>query len=310
MILRRARLRLTALTTGVILASIALFAFAVDRYVALAIDLELPADSEQSVNATLGTLRVGIAIGFALLAVITPFVSFLLARQSLRPVRESMAEQQRFVDDAAHELRTPIAAVQGELELSLLQDRSGEEYRQAVGSALTALAELRTLADALLLLARSGNPAADGGRQRLDPAELAMRAVDALPPQDRARIRVQASASGAVVGNAELLVRAIANLLENAVHYAGSDAEIRLSVDREGTTMRFAVADRGPGMTAQDAERAFDRFWRGPGARQSPGSGIGLSIVQRIAEGHRGRVHLHTEPGAGTTVTIALPAER
>jgi hypothetical protein len=84
-ILRRALLRLTILTTIVILASIALFAVAVDRYVELAFDLELPADSEQSVNATIGTLRAGLGIGFALLTLVTPFVSYFLARTEPGP---------------------------------------------------------------------------------------------------------------------------------------------------------------------------------------------------------------------------------
>ena len=309
MILRRALLRLTILTTVVILASIAIFAFAVDRYVAFAFDLELPADSEQSLNATLATLRAGLAIGFALMAVLTPFVSFFLARRSLAPVRTSMEGQQRFIDDAAHEFRTPIAVAQGELELALLQDRTPDEYRQASETALGALADLGALTDALLLLTRGGD-FVDGASEQVSGEDVARRAIEAMPAEVRGRIRLQLSGSGMISGHPGLLVRALANLLENSAKYADSDSEILLRVGREGGVVRFAVEDHGPGLSVQDTDRAFDRFWRGPDARAVPGNGIGLSIVRRIAESHGGRVVLRSEPGRGTTAAVDVPVAR
>ncbi|GAB6856171.1 sensor histidine kinase [Microbacterium xylanilyticum] len=311
MILRRAVLRLTILMTLVILASIALFAVAVDRYVTYAFDLELPADSEQSVNATLATLHAGLGIGFALLTLITPFVSYVLARRSLNPVRVSMESQQRFVDDAAHELRTPIAVAQGELELALLRERTPEEYRTASRAALTALADLGSLTDALLLLTRSGDLTAAGESARFSPDDAARRAIQAMPAEIRERIRFDTSGGTATItGNADLVARAIANLLENSARYAEPGSEIRLRVEQGSTVTRFVVADRGPGLSASDAVHAFDRFWRAASSRQSAGNGIGLSIVQRIIEGHGGKVTLHSVPGTGTTATIALPVAR
>jgi signal transduction histidine kinase len=225
-------------------------------------------------------------------------------------VRVSMESQQRFVDDAAHELRTPIAVAQGELELALLQERTPAEYRAATHAALTALADLGSLTEALLLLTRSGDLAAAGASARFSAEEVALRAVDALPAEYRDRIRLQRSGNGTVVGNLDLLTRAVANLLENSVRYAEPGSEILLRVERENATVRFVVVDHGSGLSVHDADRAFDRFWRAPGARQNPGSGIGLSIVKRIVEGHRGQVTLRSVPGTGTTVTISLPAAR
>lgn len=312
MIVRRAVLRLTAVNSLVVLGILALFAFGVDRYASAAFDRDLPGlpdGTNDAAEVAIENLRTGMLVCFAVLLVVVPVACWLLARHSLRPVRESLETQQRFVDDASHELRTPISVAQGELELALLRDRDPEEYRAAMRSALAALEELGALTGDLLLLSRGDAEACGGssGRGRITVDELARRALAAVEGTPGASIRVAESRDADIEGSPELLVRAVVNLLENARKFTPADGEIRLGFDLPGSAVRISVSDTGAGMPPEDLARAFDRFWRADAARATPGRGIGLSIVRRIAELHGGTAEIRSTPGHGTTVTIELP---
>ena len=147
MIIRRAVFRLTVRYSLIMLGAIALFAIGVAVYVAFAFEVQLPeaSASEEAIDRANTALRVGLIACFVVLALLVPPLSYLLARSTLAPVRENLEAQQRFVDDASHELRTPLAVAQGELELSLMQPRTPEQYRETIEDALEALAELGTL---------------------------------------------------------------------------------------------------------------------------------------------------------------------
>lgn len=311
-LVRRATVRLTILNSAVLLGVVVVFALAVNWYVSRSFDLELADSSEEMMDRAVQTLRTALLIGCGVLVVLVPPISYALARLALAPVRRNLEAQHRFVDDASHELRTPVAVAQGELELALMRPRSAEEYRAAIASALSAVEDIGSLSGELLLLAQS-EPIAAGtpGTERIGLDELGRRAVLAAPPDLRSRIELAVSAQpdriGEVSGRPELLVRAIVNLLENAGKYAPPGTPIGLLIEPDGETARISVSDRGPRMSAEDARHAFDRFWRADAARSTPGRGIGLSIVRRIAELHGGRAQLHSAPGRGTTVTIEIP---
>lgn len=323
--IRHATIRLTILNSAVLLGVIAVFAVAVNAYVSTRFDIEIADESEKILEHAISTLRAALLLGCGVLVVLVPPISYLLARLVLRPVRANLEAQQRFVDDASHELRTPIAIAQGELELALMQDRSGPEYREAIGSALAAVEDLGALSAQLLVLARSERIAPGApGTERIGLRELGERATLACPAGLRPRIGLRIALSGgsgpdrAGRGGAaevwcqpELLVRALANLLENAAKFspAGSPIELLLEPGSgpNGATVRLSVTDHGSGMTHEEARHAFDRFWRADAARSTPGRGIGLSIVRRIAELHGGRATLHSVPGQGTTVTLEIP---
>lgn len=308
MIIRRATLRLTVLYSLVLLGIVAVFAIGVAIYVSVAFDLELPESSvsEEAIDRANAALRTGLIACFGVLVVLTPFISFLMARRALAPVRANMEAQQRFIDDASHELRTPIAVAQGELELALLRPRSAEEYQAAMTEALGALGELGTLTSDLLLL--TGNAPLDAHSPVVSVQDVIDRALLAVSHELRARVTVAAPGSVDVRGSAELLVRAIANLLENADKFSPAGTRITIVVERIGDEVRVAVQDSGPGMTQEQVAAAFDRFWRADSSRSLPGRGIGLSIVRRIAELHGGRASLRSSPGHGTQAAIEIPA--
>ncbi|MDJ1371814.1 sensor histidine kinase [Gulosibacter molinativorax] len=284
---------------------VAVFAIGVAVYASFAFDLELPETTEEALNQANVTLRTVLVVCFIAFVVVVPPLSYLLARHTLAPVRANLEAQQQFVDDASHELQTPIAVAQGELELALLQPRRPEQYQESITAALGALDELGRLTRDLLILAREDG--VEDAREVIDLAELGERALLACPPETRARVRLRQKGSDRFVGILPLLSRAIGNLLENSAKFSPASEPIELLLERDGEVVRISVSDHGRGMSAVQASRAFDRFWRADNARSTPGRGIGLSIVRRVAELHGGRAFLRSEPGHGTVVTIEIP---
>ncbi|MBN9613868.1 MAG: HAMP domain-containing histidine kinase, partial [Actinobacteria bacterium] len=264
--IRHATIRLTILNSAVLLSVIAVFAIAVNVYVSTRFDIEISDKTEKVLEHAISTLRMALLLGCAVLVILVPPISYLLARLALRPVRTNLEAQQRFVDDASHELRTPIAIAQGELELALMQQRSGDEYREAIGSALGAVEDLGALSAQLLVLARSERivPGAPG-TERIGLHELGERALLACPAELRSRIELRIASSGPrgldraaeVWGQPELLVRALVNLLENAAKFSPAASRIELLLEPgggpSGGTVRLSVTDHGAGMSADDA---------------------------------------------------------
>ncbi|MGE3620661.1 MAG: sensor histidine kinase [Acidimicrobiia bacterium] len=213
--------------------------------------------------------------------------------------------QRAFVDDAAHELRTPITIIRGHLEL--LGD-DPEERREVVAIVTDELDRMSRLVDDMLLLARSERP----GFLDREPVHLGALAADWLA---RARIlgerdwRLDAAAAGTVVADRQRLTQAVMNLAGNAVRHTAPGAEIGIGTALVDGTATIWVRDTGDGISPADQERVFERFARGTGAGRHDGSGLGLAIVRAIAEAHGGRISLSSTEGVGTRMTISIPHE-
>jgi two-component system OmpR family sensor kinase len=216
-------------------------------------------------------------------------------------------QMRQFIADAGHELRTPLTIVMGYLEIlqrGVVDDAAGVGH--VYETMLAESRRMRAAIEKLILLARLERPA-PSRRERFDATALVTRAVDALQPlagPGRIAVTTRTGPCSIEADEAELY-EAIKNVVENAVRYApGSPISVDVSCDAQWTTI--AVSDRGPGMEAQDAEHAFDRFYRG-GDRLGDGSGLGLAIAKRAVERAGGATALESRPGAGTRVTISLP---
>ncbi|HET8951079.1 MAG TPA: HAMP domain-containing sensor histidine kinase [Solirubrobacteraceae bacterium] len=205
---------------------------------------------------------------------------------SLERARES---ERRFVGDASHELRTPLTALRGNIDYLARHERDDTVLAEVEHDA----ARLSELLDDLLALARE-DAAAPARGEPLDLAEVARAAADTGTEVD--------AASVGVLGERPALERAAENLVRNAHHHGRGT--VTVVVRREGDRALLTVADEGPGLSAEEAERAFERFWRGATAR-GQGSGLGLAIVRAIAERHGGRVTVD-----GARFTIDLPASQ
>jgi signal transduction histidine kinase len=221
-------------------------------------------------------------------------------------LERSSARQRVFVADAAHELRSPLAAIRAQLEVGLAHPDATDWAETGVDT-LQDVDRLARLVDDLLVLARI-DEAPRWREERLDLAQivddvLARRAPGAKP------VRRTGTAAAPLTGDVDALNRIVANLVDNAVRHAAS--EVTVTVDRAGDTVRLVVADDGPGIPPADRERVFGRFTRLDEARgrDAGGTGLGLAIVQELVRAHGGVVRLeNNEPGL--RVIVELPPGR
>jgi two-component system OmpR family sensor kinase len=226
--------------------------------------------------------------------------------EMLDRLRRSFERERRFVTDASHELRTPVAVIKAELEGALRAGRHDLQVREALVAAVEECDGLAQLAEDLLVVARSGD-----GELPVRPESVSVDALLAGVEQrfgDRAKergrsIRVEGTA-GLQVDADELRMRqALGNLVDNALRYGAGEIVLRASSSQPGVSLE--VSDAGKGFGQDIADRAFERFARGDGARTRGGAGLGLSIVRAIAEAHGGRAELVR--GEGATVRIWVP---
>ncbi|MBE3014628.1 HAMP domain-containing histidine kinase [Microbispora sp. NEAU-D428] len=219
---------------------------------------------------------------------------------TLDRLENAVRQHKRFVADAAHELRSPIATVRTRLELA-----SGHEPAR---EALADVGRLQALAADLLLLA-----ALDAGEPpRADEVDLGqVAAEEALRPRPETGVTVRVTADPDVVvhGSRHHLARLVTNLVDNAVRHASSAVEVRVLAEKAGALLE--VRDDGPGIPPEDREAVFDRFTRLDDARtrDAGGSGLGLAIVREIAARHGGIVVIGDSPGGGACFTVRLPAQ-
>jgi two-component system OmpR family sensor kinase len=233
--------------------------------------------------------------------------SMLHQVESAYRTRERSAAQLRsFVADASHELRTPLSAIRGYLQLydkGMLRDQ--EERKRAWGRVLAETDRMGRLVDELLTLARLDQQP-ELRLRNVDLSRLVRDAADDLRVQQPDRpVEVAAEGSLLVRADESGLRQVLGNLVGNVRTHTPADVPVRLGVEREDGVVRLCVADEGPGLSADDAARAFDRFFRAGGGA---GSGLGLAIVQGVVRAHGGEVAVRTAPGEGLAVTVTLPA--
>jgi len=224
--------------------------------------------------------------------------------EMLDRLADGFATQRAFVDDAGHELRTPITIVRGHLEL---MGDEPQDRQETVALVTEELDRMARIVDDLLLLAKAEQP----DFVQLRPVELSdittelLMKARALGERDW---RLDSCASGTFLADPQRLTQAVLNLARNAVEHTAPGAEIALGSVRRDGAVRMWVRDTGPGVNPAERDRIFERFARGRGGpRRSEGAGLGLSIVRGIADGHHGRFELDRPPGAGATFTLVLP---
>lgn len=236
--------------------------------------------------------------------------AFIQRERDMAAVQESEARMRRFVADASHELRTPIAATAAYAELFErgARDRP-DDLARAMSGIRNETSRMADLVEDLLLLAQL-----DEGRpirhDAVDLCELVGEAADAARAVDAtSHVAVRFEDVAIVDGDRNQIRQVIDNLLANVRAHTptGTPCEVTVAVDDRDAVL--SVRDEGTGMSPDNAARAFDRFHRADSSRTraSGGSGLGLSIVAAIVEAHGGRAELDSTPGAGTTIRIRLP---
>jgi len=225
-------------------------------------------------------------------------------------VRTAFDAQQHFVADAAHELRTPLAALKLQVQ-SLERSDSPEAKRVAVGRLTAGIERATRLVEQLLVLARQEASMAGGApRQNVDIAGAAKRAVAELASVATAKgidLGLQRADAAGIEGQPDALMILLRNLIDNAIKYTPHGGTVDVSVTVEHGTVRVAVEDSGPGIPPAERERVFDRFYRVPGS-DAAGSGLGLAIIKSIAERHGATLALgESKRLGGLEATVTFP---
>jgi two-component system sensor histidine kinase TctE len=223
-------------------------------------------------------------------------------------VQNQMAAQRRFVANAAHQLRTPLALIQMQASFAAreLDTARRDEALQALRSSTR---QTSRLASQLLTLSR----AEPGSRRpRHDLIDLATAASDILAVQAEEALRrhidvgLEADGPVLVAGDGTMLREMLVNLVDNAIRYCRANGQVTVAVHKNQGMAVLKVEDNGPGIPPAEREHVFERFYRVIGT-ESEGSGLGLSIVREVVEGSGGSVCLSDAPGGGLLVTVHLP---
>jgi len=249
--------------------------------------------------------------------------------EMLDRLEESFEQQKRFIADASHELKTPLTILKGDVDVALARPRSPEYYQDTLERVNSTTDRLTALVQELLLLSRT-----DSNRMLLKPeifnlTNLLTREVATLMPKavdKQISLHLDTPDTLLIEADRAKLSRLFTNLIENAIKYCGSNDSITISAVIQDEQIRVVVTDTGPGIHPQHLPHVFERFYRVDKARSraiaddiaastddiggSSGAGLGLSIVQWLAQAHHGCVEVESQLEHGTTFTVWLPRKQ
>jgi two-component system OmpR family sensor kinase len=230
----------------------------------------------------------------------------LLAR-----LQESFESQRRFMEDASHELRTPVAILQGEIDVSLSrEDRDAQAYRRSLQVMHRSVRKLTRIVRDLFLLARTDAGQYPLQRQRFYLDETLSGTVEnfrTFAADRQIVLRSDYPADILMSGDEDLVQRLVANLLDNAIKYTPSGGAVTMWGCVTANEIRLEVRDTGTAITPESRDRVFGRFFRGDAPSSQPGAGLGLPIARWIAEAHGGRIWIEDGKPEGNTFVVVLP---
>jgi heavy metal sensor kinase len=229
----------------------------------------------------------------------------------------SFADQRRFMADASHELRTPVAILQGELDVTLSRnDRDVTDYRESLEVMHRSVRRLTRIVRDLFLLARSDAGDLPLKREPVyagDVVSQTVRAYRTVAAERGITLAVDCDTDLLINGDEDLLQRMIGNLVENAIRHTPRGADVRVHCGADGELARIEVRDTGSGVPEECREQIFERFYRADPvrtAREGSGAGLGLPIARRIAEVHGGALRLERSGEDGSVFAVTLPLRR
>jgi signal transduction histidine kinase len=251
---------------------------------------------------------IGAAVGAIVLVAVG---GWLLATKAIEPIERTITFMRRFIADAAHELRTPVAVLRSRADVTLQRERDPAAYVDALTAVGLEAERMGRIVNDLLTLAR-----ADAGERAVNPQRLyvddvaldAVTSVRVLAEQRGVTLAVNEFEEAPAVVDPSLLRQLLVILLDNAVKFTPIGGQVSLSVSRADGRATVTVADTGVGIPPNELPRIYDRFYRGGDARQrADGAGLGLSIAKWIVDAHGSSLTVVSEPGRGTTVTVRFP---
>jgi heavy metal sensor kinase len=233
--------------------------------------------------------------------------------EMLGRIRRSVRRIRRFNADAAHELRTPLAAIRNQVEVTLEKERSVAEYERVLGNLLGEVDRLASGADAMLRLAQSEAGVDPTSREDVALGQLLGEVVDFFVPLAiEAGVKLdlrEADLVPSLQADPAWLHQLFANLVHNAIKFtpSGGSVLVRVAPEPDGDGGMVEVVDTGVGIPAEHLDRIFERFHKEDVARTSSGFGLGLSLVREIVRAHGGSISVESAPGEGSTFRVTLP---
>ena len=224
-------------------------------------------------------------------------------------LEHSFQQIQQFTGDVSHELKTPLTAIKGEIEVALRKERSPEEYQQILSSLLEDSEKLHTIIENLLFLSCMDAHSFSLSRTDVALDEVLLDVYEEhylLAKDKQIRLNLQQVDQLSIQGDAGLLKRVFVNLLMNAVRYTPPKGQIELSLEQQETAACFTISDTGVGIPEDSLPHIFGRFYRVDESRtqETGGSGLGLAIAQKIVEAHDGKIEVVSTAGEGTAFRV------
>jgi len=234
-------------------------------------------------------------------------------RRQLDQTESERSRYQQAIHWAAHEMRTPLTAIQGSSEIMSRYNLPEEKRNQLSGMINSESKRLARIIQTFLDVERLADGQMELKREPFEAAEMVdacMQRVAPLAERKQIGLTLEGEVDGVLVGDRELMEYAFYNLLTNAVKYSAQGTQIRVLSERKDSELRLAVKDQGIGMDSKEVQNIFKKFYRTKGAEASGevGTGIGLSIVEQIVARHGGRIDVSSEPGRGSCFTIVMKA--
>ena len=270
--------------------------------------------SLQDFEDYLGRVKLVLLLGLPTSLILVGFASWWLAGLAMQPIYRSYQQIEQFTADAAHELRTPLAATQATVESALLVDLDRQETKDILTTIERENKRLIQLVGDLLLLARMDRKAIPLRRQLFCLNDLVSDLVEELEPLAIAsqitltnEFRVKKYLN--VSGDCDQLYRLVYNLIVNAIQHTPSDGRVTVILERDASHAQIQVKDTGIGIAPEHQKKIFDRFYRvqSDRSRNTGGSGLGLAIAKSIARAHSFKLSVRSELGQGSTFIFQLP---
>ena len=247
---------------------------------------------------------------FGVVGALTGFVAFFLAYRSIRRRHaKAMQELHDLSDDIAHDLRTPLARMHAQAELAAMGDVSAAELAAGVAEETSSMLEL---INTMLDLSQTGARIERSPRMDVDLAAIVRQMTEfyASVAEDKGVAFILDLPEGEIVRSAHKakLQQLVGNLLDNAVKFTPSGGTVSVTLTKEPDTglARLAVSDTGIGISEEDQQNLFKRFWRSDASRSLPGNGLGLAVVKAIVTSYGGTITCTSRPGVGTTFVVKL----
>ncbi len=246
----------------------------------------------------------------AIIVVFVLVVSIFLTKETLGPIKINMEKQKRFIADASHELRTPIAIVISGLEVALRnKDLDLEKAKKIIKSTLNEMRDFSSLSDHLLNISKH-----DSNKKEMYKAVLFSQLIKTIsakmqPIADKKDVHIKTNiiVEASVFGDDIELGRVLYNVLNNAITYSKEGGNIYVDGYIHKKNYVVVVKDEGVGMPKKVLDNVFEAFFRGDHSRNTSGAGLGLTLAKQIIESHKGTIQIKSEEGKGTEVIMTVP---